>query len=386
MPLSVRNVTVPRLRGRSLEAEARKARYAALGKGLRRHEWLITAHHEDDQLETLLLQLMRGAGVAGLAAMPRDAAFGVGRLVRPLLGESRSALEQFARSQALDWVEDDSNIDERFDRNYLRRRVLPVLRERWPAASRVASRSAAHLGEARALLESLAVQDLLAVEVDGGCIELARLARLDVARQRNVLRHWLSQRGLGIPDSVHLERIRHELSAARADAMPSVRYAGGEVRRFRGRLYALPPARPPALPTSRRAWDWRRQSSFDLGEGRGALRWVRDPHGPVNAGSLPEVLWVGGRGGGEKLALETDGPRHALKELLREAALPPWERESLPIVFDQRGVRAEVVAVADRLVAAPFRAMGRSRAGRRPAGRSPRARGRLRLVWEGRFC
>lgn len=386
VPLSVRRVAVPRTRGSSLEAEARRVRYDALLKGLRRKEWLLTAHHEDDQLETLLLQLMRGAGVAGLAAMPRDTVFGAGRLVRPVLNESRAALESFARRRGFLWVEDDSNVDERFDRNFLRRRVSPVLRERWPAASRVASRSASHLGEARALLEALAVEDLARVSVEGGLVDLARLAKLDAARQRNMLRHWLQARGLAMPDAVHLERIRVELAAARPDATPFVCWTGGEVRRFRGRLYAIrKPARREASPRvkspqDRRAWWWKTARRFELGEGRGELRLVADPHGSLNAGSLPAVLWVGVREGGERLALEVGGPRHSLKELLRVATLPPWEREVLPILFDGETHAAAVVAVADLLVAAAFRATGRPTVGSR------RAKGRLRLVWEGRFC
>jgi len=393
IPLSVRRISVPRVRGRSLEAEARRARYAALARGLRRGEWLLTAHHEDDQLETLLLQLMRGAGVAGLAGMPRRTIFEAGYLVRPFLGESRSTLEQWLRARDIAWVDDDSNVDERFDRNYLRQRVVPLLRARWPAAATVAARSAAHLGEARELLDVLAASDLQAVGVgvagvvdSGRLIDLERLRKLSVARQRNLLRYWLLQRGLSLPDAVHLERIRTELPAARRDAQPCVRWDGGEVRRFKGRLYALSPALAahaalatcpsPAPQAARksgatRPWHWRRQPRFELGAGRGALCLVADPDGPIAAKSLPKTLRVGRREGGETLVTESGGPRRALKELLRVAGIPPWEREGLPIVF-----AADIVAVGDLFVAASYRTT---------VGVTL-TKERMRLVWEGRFC
>lgn len=373
VPLVVRRVSVPKIRGQSLEAAARTARYGALSRGLRRGEWLLTAHHEDDQLETLLMQLMRGAGVAGLAGMPRCTSFGPGYLVRPLLGEARASLEAWLRMRGVVWVEDDSNVDERFDRNYLRARVLPLLRARWPAAATVATRSAAHLGEARELLETLATLDLAAIGVDDGrLVDLARLATLSVARQRNVLRHWLLQRGLALPDAVHLERIRLELPAARRDAQPCVRWAGGEVRRFKGRLHALMPAAAASAADAssrssplRRAWRWRRQQ-------RDGLRLIADPEGPIAAKSLPATLYVGRRHGGEMLKVD-GGPRRTLKELLRVAQLPPWERD-LPIVCADAAGR-DIVAVGGLLVAATYRAV---------PGVTPAAE-RMRLVWAGRF-
>lgn len=378
VPLSVRRVTVADLAGRSLEAEARRARYAALGRGLRRHEWLLTAHHEDDQLETQLLQWMRGAGVAGLAAMPPLAAFGRGALVRPLLGETRATLETWARARRLVWVDDDSNVDVRFDRNYLRSQVIPTLRARWPAATTVAARSAAHLREAREMLEALAQMDLASLGAEARSIEIAALAMLSPARQRNVLRHWLHREGLVPPDAVHLERIRSELPAARADANPFVSWAGGEVRRFRGRLYALAAIGAEVGARSRdgarRNWNWRRRKRFELGAGAGTLRLVADRHGSIDARSLPPQLWVGTRRGGERLAIKPGGARQTLKELLRSSAVPPWERERLPILYDG-AQSAAVVAVADLFVAAAHLAHGDA---------TP-ARSRFRLVWEGRF-
>lgn len=378
VPLIVRRVKVPQGRGLSLEAEARTVRYAALGRGLRREEWLLTAHHVDDQLETQLLQWMRGAGVAGLAAMPPIMTFGRGALVRPLLGETRAALVSWAKSQRLAWVEDDSNVDERFDRNYVRAKVLPVLRARWPAAALVAARSAAHLREARELLEALAASDFAAIGVEGHQINIAKLSKLSPARQRNVLRYWLEREGLVQPDVVHLERIRRELPAARRDANPLVRWQGGEVRRFRGRLIIVR-LEPEATPgeATRRPWDWRRSRRFELGGGAGVLRLVADPHGSLDGTRLPARLWVGRREGGESLALRRGGPRRRLKELLRDSAVPPWLRNRLPILFDGPEIdSAGIIAVADLFVAAAYIAHGDA---------TP-TRGRFRLVWEGRVC
>lgn len=395
VPLQVRRVRVTPDAGASLEAEARRVRYAALERGLHRHEWLLTAHHLDDQLETMLLQWMRGAGVAGLAAMPQRAAFGRGWLMRPLLSMPRDELLRAARAQRLVWVEDDSNVDQRFERNYVRAQVVPALRARWPAAARVAARSAAHLGEAKVLLEEIAALDLAALAAPGGTLELAKLAALSVPRQRNVLRHWLAARDLALPDTVHLERIRVELPAARADAQPRVRWAGGEVRRFRGRLYAFTPAQSAALamPVAsgrtvlRQPWDWRRRRRFELGDHRGALRLVADVHGNIDGARLPARLWVGTRGGGEKIRLTAPGPQRTLKELLRGAALPPWERERLPMVYaastadPPTGIAATakpsdaLVAVGDLYVDARCQV----------AAGAPPSRGRFRLEWEGRF-
>lgn len=365
--LRVRRVQVPQGQGRSLEAEARRVRYAALTQAMPQSELLLTAHHLDDQLETFLLQLLRGAGVAGLAAMGECTRLGDRWLLRPLLDEPRSELEAYARARDLVWVEDDSNVDERFDRNYLRQRVLPLLRERWPAAAAVVARSAAHLGEAQALLREQARGDLVRLAPQGP-LELAALAEFSVARQRNILREWLRAAGLPVPDRVHLERIRCELPAARADAQPFVRWGSTEVRRFRGFLYARS-ASAAAVPEGE--WHWQRARPYLLGPNRGVLRLRRDRNGELDARRLPAVLTVTGRAAGEWLRPASGEPRRSVKELLRAAAVLPWERSHWPILR-AGGASGPIVAAVDLAIDGSYRAV---------EGRTP-ARDRLHLVWE----
>jgi len=362
--LGVRHVEVPRTKGTSLEAEARRVRYAAFEVALRADEALLTAHHEDDQLETMLLQWMRGAGVAGLAAMPTRAPLGRGWLLRPLLTQSRATLAAFVQASGTATVEDDSNVDERFDRNYVRRRIVPLLRARWPAAARVASRSAAHLAEARELLDERATADVLQIAPQG-VVSLARLAELSPARQRNALRNWIAGCGASMPDAVHLERVRHELAAARADATPQVEWPGGRVRRYRGNLYCERP-RPAVAAADRLGWDWQRHRSLDLGAGRGRLRLVADRHGSLDAARLPARLVVRFRASGERIALEPGQHRQRLKEVLRAAGVLPWRRDDVPLICSAKSV----LAVGDWSIAATLRATATTRR-------------RLRLEWTG---
>lgn len=381
----VLTIQVPRRAGESLEAAAREARYSAIAGVLRAGEWMVTAHHRDDQLETLLLQLMRGAGVAGLASMSEISREPLA-IFRPLLNVERDELSAWLQHQGETWIEDESNRDLRFDRNFLRHEIVPLLKSRWPAAARVATRSALHLGEAKTLLRDLASLDLAAVAIEHA-LDIAALQSLSIARQRNVLRHWLADRGLSMPDAAHLERVRYELTTARADAQPLVRWPGGEVRRYRGALYALHDARvtPPEAGRGSKScvWHWRRQEKWPLGPGLGSLRWQDDPHGNVAAAKLPARLTVVQRHGGERLRVRSGGPRQSVKELLRVTGVLPWERERLPLLLDGD----EVVAVGHLFVAAEYQYSGKQhrddqRSGQQLRGSGRKGDRRLRLVWE----
>lgn len=239
---SSEQVTVPESSGKGIEAAARTVRYEALRGHLKAGEILLTAHHADDQLETVLLALMRGSGVRGLSGMPSSAPCSSGWHQRPLLEFTRAELEVWGRERGVRWITDPANSEERYSRSVLRHAVTPVLRERWPQVATVAARSARHLAEAADLLDDLARLDLAAVGT-GDCLQVAALGTLPSPRRRNLLRFWLREQGLPIPSTRKLAGLEHDMLAAREDRHPVVTWQGGEVRRRRGLLYAsaLPP-------------------------------------------------------------------------------------------------------------------------------------------------
>jgi len=363
--IQVCRIRVARARGESLEAAARRARYAALAAALRAGEVLLTAHHEDDQLETVLLQLLRGAGVAGLAAMPAVAPFAGTVLVRPLLAVAHQQLLDWVSAQGLGWVEDDSNAQQQFDRNYLRHHVLPRLRARWPAAAATVARSARHAAEAQRLLDQLAEQDAAQAAV-GAALAAKVLRRLSPARRRNALRYWIAAAGLLAPSSRQLEQLCGPLLDARRDAQPSLAWQGARVRREADLLHLQAHARSPRA--GKRAphdapltWRWALRRPLRLPGGRGALRLEAAARGPLSLAALPPVLTVRQRRGGERLRPVPGGPRRTLKGLLQEARVPLEERARLPLIF----AGETLLAVGERWLDATVQAhAGSTRRGR----------------------
>ncbi|WP_422777181.1 tRNA lysidine(34) synthetase TilS [Pseudomonas mediterranea] len=324
VPLDVVNVQVRP--GASIERAAREARYGAFVAATHGNEVLLTAQHRDDQAETLLFRLLRGAGVRGLAAMPRQRPLGLGHLLRPLLEVSRAELETYATQQSLSWIDDPSNDDHRYARNYLRQRVFPLLAGHWPQASATLARSAAHMGEAQGLLDDLARIDLAqAVTPDAfdwlglQSLVLAPLQALSPARQRNALSHWLAPLTL-LPDSDHWVGW-DSLRDAADDARPIWRLAGGELHRAGGRAWWLSGS---WLHTVSGCVEWPRATdALDLpGNGRVTLN-----------GKIPDGrLCVRYRQGGEVMALPGRGHRD-LKRLLNESGLPAFVRGRLPLLY-----------------------------------------------------
>ena len=217
IPLTEVNVDARAAKGESPEAAARAARYCIFTDVLKAGDGLLLAHHRDDQAETLLLQLLRGSGPRGLAAMPAHRPQGAGWLGRPLLSFSRQELCRYAEAEKLQWIDDPSNFDTDFDRNFLRQRVLPLLQERWPAAATTLGRAAEHQAEAAELLHQLAEEDWqLTAGPQADTLQIDSLLRLTPDRQRNVLRYWInSVNTLPLPDRQRLRRRRRRLKPPR---------------------------------------------------------------------------------------------------------------------------------------------------------------------------
>jgi tRNA(Ile)-lysidine synthase len=367
--LAVRDAHVQVPRGGSVEEAARLARYEILKAQLRPGELLLTAQHADDQLETVLLALLRGAGPAGLAAMPAVMPFGAGKLVRPLLEVDRATLADYVNKAGLEWIEDPTNVQLRFDRNFLRAEVVPRLRARWPSVAQTVGRSARHCGEAEAQIELRARRDL-DLACDGPDLEIAVLRRWERTRQKAVLRAWFTRRGARAPDERRLdEAIR--MFDARPDAMPLLAWQGARLRRYRGRL-TLEVGKVFATAGIARqeaqAWQWDWRQPLELPGGKLAIH--RDAQGDLDLDRLPASVGVRLGPG------ETAGRR--LRTLLQELGVPNWKRAGLPLLYDGAGgkqsgqargvVNGHLLAVRDLWLADALRS-------------SDGTRNRGRIVW-----
>ena len=328
-----------------LEARARRARYDVFEETLEAGDTLFMAHHGDDQAETVLLRLLRGSGVRGLAGMPASRKLGAGHLHRPLLALSRARIDALARHWGFSWCEDHSNHNTRFDRNYIRHHVMPALTERWPEAVPRFNRSAAHCREADELLSELAGQDAEAVSADRG-VSVQRLAELPDSRCQQLMRYLIRRNGLQPPGESRLATGINALVNAPQDGAPELRGDGYCIRRYRDRLWVVPDMREP-VPARIQHWhpdeslEWfgtTLESRLGLGQGIGR--------------SWADGLVVTVREGGERIEPRPDQPQRALKKWLQEQVVPPWERQRLPLIW--YGNR--LVAVADLWIAPDFRA------------------------------
>ncbi|MEH6626311.1 MAG: tRNA lysidine(34) synthetase TilS [Motiliproteus sp.] len=343
VPLTVSRVQVSQ--GASPEAMAREARYQVFDTVVAEGDGLLLAHHQDDQAETMLLRLLRGSGPKGLSGIPQHRSLAKGALVRPLLGLSRQQLEAHAQQQRLQWIEDPSNQSLQHDRNYLRHQVLPQLKQRWPHALDAFSRTARFCHEADQLNQQLAAMDYQQCGVSGR-LQCPQLLALAPERQRNLIRYWLRESSLLLPEERVMEQILSQLLNARPDAEPCVSWGDVQMRRFQQQLYLVDGRWQP--PLKKCSWDLRQPLCFSFGElsvqpacGEGVK---------IPAGSRVEV---GFRQGGEKLRLHGREGSRSLKKLLQEAQVPPWRRPLLPLIY----VDGELAAVADLWISEDYQAV-----------------------------
>jgi tRNA(Ile)-lysidine synthase len=347
---TVERLAIDRAGGESLEAAARAARYALFARSLGAGEILLTAHHVDDQLETVLLQLVRGAGVAGLAAMPMCTPLGAGSHLRPLLGVTHAALVEYLSARRVPWFEDPMNADTRFDRSFMRARILPALRERWPAVAANVGRSARHMADAQTLLEGLAERDWVRAR-DGDRLELASLAALARERALNLLRFWIRRAGRPLPSADNLEQLLETMTHAAGDSQPRVSWPGADVRRYRGRLYLAASYYLPELRGG--LWHWCDGASFQLGPGLGSLK-MATARGAASLARdrLPAALQVRRGSGGVSIRPAAGARRRALRNLFQEHGIVPWVRAHVPLVYAGR----DLVAVGDLWTEASYQA------------------------------
>ena len=329
-------------RGESPEASARGARYQALAAEMGEGDILLTAQHQNDQSETLFLQMLRTAGPAGLSAMPVSKVFACGWHMRPLLHNTQSELEAYAEKNQLNWIEDPSNQDNRFDRNFLRNQIFPILQDRWPSIHNTLANVSNLQAEAALLMNDLAAIDAAEI-IDGATMSIEALTALPLERQRNLVRYWLQQNALDVPTAKRMDEILGSVISAGDDKTPLVSWQQTEIRRFQGRLYAMKSltaidveAEYTLLPEKPTVIDGFEKAVLLQPASQG-----------LSADVINQPLSIRFRRGGEKI--KPIGRAHTmdLKKLMQQTGIPPWQRSRLPLLY----LDDKLIAVADYWIA-----------------------------------
>ncbi|MGN6313744.1 MAG: tRNA lysidine(34) synthetase TilS [Rhodanobacteraceae bacterium] len=335
VPIEVVRVQVEFASGEGLEAAARRARHGAFAQNLRSGEWLALAHHREDQVETVLLKLLRGAGPHGLAGMREQRPLGLGTLWRPLLGVPRVALRDYVATNGLEYIEDPSNADTALSRNYLRAQILPRLHAHWPHAAQSILHAAELCRESAEHLDALTDSALASLARADGTLDAAGWSALPDALRALVLERWLHGQGLSAPTQAQLAELRRQVVEARVDHVPLVAWSGAEVRVWRGALHAMRPSGE-----INQAWEFEWHGEALPLPGGAALVLEGASGTPV---ALDPPLRVRFRRGGERIKPAGDTHTRELRDLLQGAGIPPWQRTRIPLVFSGE----ELLAVGD---------------------------------------
>lgn len=330
IPLSIFRVQITQQAQQSLEAAARQARYQAFARV--DTDYIALAQHQDDQVETLLLQLLRGAGVKGLSAMPavRPLADTSIKLLRPMLAIPRATILHYAQSRHLSWVDDESNTNTDFNRNYLRHRVFPIIETRFPAYRKTLARTCRHLGEASQLLDELA-------QLDGeqamtqNTLSLEKLRTLDFARAKNLLRYFLAQTLPHFPSTTRLSELLRQLCTTTSDNRLSFQFEKMEILCYRGVVQCLPMK---STDENHFTVLWQGEQQLVIQPLQGILIFTNRSGAGIDLQKLSQqTVTIRTRSGGEKFQPDAKRPRRSLKKFFQEAVIPPWQRNTLPLLF-----------------------------------------------------
>lgn len=335
------------MQGESPEEAARNARYAALKTLIDTDCALLVAQHREDQLETVLLQLFRGSGLRGLSGMPETMAFGQGIMLRPLLNVAKQEILDYAGMHHLQWIEDPSNAQSDYDRNFLRNDILPLLKQRWSALDKTVARSAMHCANAEILMAKTASQWFLSVfDANDKSLVLSAVQQFDQQQQVHIIRKWFRYLNLKMPSQAFVERIFLEVIAARGGSDPILVGQGMSIRRYRDKLYCLKQIQQTILADI----SWPNALTFVTLSDNRLLSCVSASDGIAEGYWQNARIDVRFRVGGEKISLPNRAGHHTLKKLFQESGIPPWERLSMPLIY----LDNKLAAVGDKWISAEF--------------------------------
>jgi tRNA(Ile)-lysidine synthase len=340
IPIDISYIQLTKTPQESLEAQARMSRYSVLKKQLQPQEMLVTAHQQNDQAETVLLQLFRGAGPKGLAAMPLIASFGEDHsLFRPLLIFERYELEQYAIEKQLRWLDDESNRNIAFDRNFIRQELLPLIQTRWPKVITNLARTAQHCAKADQLLLQHHTQTFVSLfDPKTHTLSVSKLLVLNSEVQNHILRYWLQHLGYELPSTKKLQILRQEIVSCRKDAKPLIAWRGVEIRRYRDQLYAMTPL---LNYDSSQVIAWDANHDLILPNGAGIITLASLTAQGLDLKTLESVT-IRFRQGGERCRLPNRKHSHSLKKLFQDWAIPPWLRDRVPLLYSGKTLKAVI--------------------------------------------
>lgn len=340
-------VNAAAISGESPEEAARNARYAALKPLVSVDKVLLIGQHRDDQLETVLLQLFRGAGLRGLSGIPETTFFGQGLMLRPLLNESKLDINDYAQTHQLHWIEDPSNQQNDYDRNFLRNTVVPLLKQRWVACDKTVSRSAKHCAEAQIVVSAVADELFYPVfSKTNKTLCISQLQAHKSPRQQLIIRHWFQSLGLRMPAQAFVERIQSDVIAAREDGDPMLLGQGCFIRRYRDKLYCLRQSEQ----ETPEDMHWSAEQDFIKFATHRKLSYAPSSEGILYEQWQEAKVTVKFRSGGEKIQLPNRKEHHTLKKLFQEAGIPPWERQLTPLIY----LNNKLAAVGELWTSAEF--------------------------------